>query len=136
VTVIRILNDCAKDQFDEKEYQNKTIQKNNNSEATLAPNSICCAHTRTMLKFFNKLNAADSATQQQQQLTASAAIAASHASAAAALRRGPGRPRKLLNAHNVIAAGESDDEPAAKRCKYQNWSVHSCMCASAVTSAR
>lgn len=85
-----------------------------------------------MHAFFKPVTAAEALQQHQQLLAwsaASTAAAAALASHAVALRRGPGRPKKLLNATSVLtaaalAAVENDDEkPAAKRGKYNNWSV-------------
>ena len=92
-----------------------------------------------MLRFFNPLSADDALKQHQlllAQSAASAAAAASCASLAAALRRGPGRPKKQLDAASVLAAAanladlpptpEEEDEPSIKRGKYTNWSVLCC----------
>ncbi len=88
-----------------------------------------------MLRFFSPLSADDALKQHQQLLTqsaASAAAAASCATLAEALHRGPGRPKKQLNAASVLATAADlaelastpeDDEPPVKRGKYANWSV-------------
>ena len=77
-----------------------------------------------MLKFFTPLSAADAASQQQQQHAASAAVTIACASVTAAMRRGPGRPKKVLSVNSALAApADSEDvEQPAKRCKYENWS--------------
>jgi hypothetical protein len=85
-----------------------------------------------MLKFFTPLSAADATSQQQQQHAASAAVTIARASVTAAMRRGPGRPKKVLSVNSALAApADSEDvEQPAKRCKYENWSeraaVHAC----------
>lgn len=93
--------------------------------------------TNGMLRFFSPLSADDALKQHQQllmQSAATASAAASSATLAAALRRGPGRPKKQLDAASVLATAADladlastaeDDEPQAKRGKYANWSVQS-----------
>jgi len=96
-----------------------------------------------MLRFYHKLSAADAVKQQQQQLAASAASTETRAVATAALRRGPGRPKKVVNANDFLAAAaaaqptepDSDhDEPAHKRVKYHNWSDAACSSASLIAA--
>ena len=63
-----------------------------------------------MLKFFTPLSAADATSQQQQQHAASAAVTIARASVTAAMRRGPGRPKKVLSVNSALAApADSED---------------------------
>lgn len=91
-----------------------------------------------MHRFFVKLSADDAVKQQQQQLALSAASIEARAVAVAQLRRGVGRPKRVLNADTVLAAaaaahpveksGSADSEPLQKRGKYRNWSGSACFC--------
>ena len=83
-----------------------------------------------MLRFFKPISPHDALQQHKHQLQQSAAASAAAAAAsvtAAALRRGPGRPKKQLDASAVLlaaAALDGEEEPSTKRGKYCNWSVH------------
>lgn len=90
-----------------------------------------------MLAFFPRISVSDAHAQQQrvlEQSAAEAAIVAEERRRAALIRPGPGRPRKALDANEVLkaaaaaaaaapldAAEQEDDEPASKRGKYANW---------------
>ena len=81
-----------------------------------------------MLRFFHHISAAEALAQQTQTATLDAAQHAREEAdrqRTALLKRGPGRPKKVVDANAVVmaaAAQNSDEEEQpAKRGKYNNW---------------
>jgi hypothetical protein len=82
-----------------------------------------------MLRFFAPITADDAHIQQQrslQSIDVEMKAIAEERRLADIVRPGAGRPRKLLNANQVMVAAAavaipSSDEPSAKRGKYTNW---------------
>ena len=89
------------------------------------------SHECSMLNFFSRLTSvADAQAQNQRLLDQSAAASAAHCQPPRTPPRHPGRPKKLLDAHRILAAASQvthdqapppESERASKRAKYTNW---------------